>query len=111
MNWSLVMESDDIIKGQRSVKNFNRLTLSTMSLLAILTSVSGLVFWWLRMPRRESALSKTVGAVGLLVACPGLGQSRNLHDDVKQLNFRHKTAHYALAGTVSDAKLKDFGLG
>lgn len=45
----------------------------------------------------------------LLATGSALGQSRDLHSDVDQFNIRHKTDHYALAGTVSNAKLKDFG--
>ena len=36
-------------------------------------------------------------------------QERDLERDLTNLNERHKTAHYVLAGTVSDAKLKDYG--
>ncbi len=37
------------------------------------------------------------------------GQQRDLKSDLSNLNERHKTAHYVLAGTVSDAKLKHYG--
>jgi len=45
----------------------------------------------------------------LFVTCSALGQSRDLHSDVTKFNVRRKTEHYALAGTVSDTKLTEFG--
>jgi len=37
------------------------------------------------------------------------GQTRDLREDLHDLNVRHRTAHYALAGTVSDEQLQEFG--
>jgi hypothetical protein len=36
-------------------------------------------------------------------------QKANLHADIDNLIVRHKTEHYALAGTISDARLLDYG--
>lgn len=38
-----------------------------------------------------------------------IAQTRDLHTDLKDLNVRHTTAHYLLAGTVSDATLQHYG--
>ncbi len=38
-----------------------------------------------------------------------LGQTRELGHDVNKLNIRHHTAHYELAGTVSQEKLLEYG--
>ncbi len=40
---------------------------------------------------------------------PATAQTGDLATDVTQLNIRHKTEHYALAGTASDARLKEYG--
>ena len=44
-----------------------------------------------------------------MILCSVAGQDRDLFSDLKDLNVRHRTAHYALAGTVSEAKLRDYG--
>lgn len=44
-----------------------------------------------------------------IILCSVAGQDRDLHSDLEDLNVRHTTAHYALAGTVSDDKLRDYG--
>jgi len=36
-------------------------------------------------------------------------QDRDLFADLKDLNVRHTTPHYALAGTVTDARLREYG--
>jgi len=46
------------------------------------------------------------------VACLGnisRGQQRDLRHDLQGLHIRHTTAHYAMAGTISDAKLAQYG--
>ena len=43
-----------------------------------------------------------------MILCSTTGQDRDLFSDLKDLNVRHTTAHYALAGTVSDGKLRDY---
>ena len=48
-------------------------------------------------------------AVFAFLSATSPGQQRDLAQDLTNLNERHKTAHYVLAGTVSDAKLKDYG--
>ena len=91
-------------------ENFNHWLLSAMSLLAILTSASGLALWWWRRPcRRRKSIPVVSCIAGLLMTGSAFGQQRDLRSDALKFNMRHKTQHYALAGTVSDAKLKDFG--
>ena len=55
-----------------------------------------------------SRLVTKLAIVGIL-ANSAPAQKRDLESDLSNLNERHKTAHYVLAGTVSDAKLKDYG--
>lgn len=39
----------------------------------------------------------------------GEPQTRNIRDDVARLSIRHRTEHYAISGTVSDARLAEYG--
>ncbi len=45
------------IMDYRNRDNFNHWLLTTMSLLAVLTSASGLVLWWWRLPRRRRSIA------------------------------------------------------
>lgn len=49
-------------------------------------------------------------ALGVVVAAPAVVKSgpRNLGADLQSLNIRLNSEHYALAGTVSDARLNEF---
>jgi len=53
--------------------------------------------------------SAVVATLSAMILCLAPSQGRDLHSDLKGLNVRHTTAHYALAGTVTDAKLRDYG--
>ena len=53
--------------------------------------------------------SAVATAISAMIVCAAAGQDRDLFSDLENLNVRHTTAHYALAGTVSDAKLRDNG--
>ncbi len=55
--------------GQRT--NFNHWLLTTMSVLAITTSASGIVLWWWRVPRLTGRASRRND--GADRACPGAG--------------------------------------
>lgn len=47
---------------------------------------------------------------GMLIAATGAtAQVRDLHDDVAKLDIRERTKHYAIAGTVSDGRLAEYG--
>ena len=45
------------IMDYRDRNDFNHWLLTTMSLLAILTSASGLALWWWRLPKRKASMS------------------------------------------------------
>ncbi|MCH7839625.1 MAG: PepSY domain-containing protein [Planctomycetes bacterium] len=50
------------IMDYRQRENFNHWLLTTMSVLAILTSASGLILWWWRMPFRRRRVSNKVSS-------------------------------------------------
>lgn len=63
---------------------------------------------------------RPLAAAGIVLAAAGLawfwtpperasGQVNELNDKLRELNVRHVTPHYVLAGTVSDARLKEYG--
>ncbi len=47
--------------------------------------------------------------VVLACAVPAAAQRSNLAEKLGELNVRHVTEHYALAGTVGDARLEEYG--
>lgn len=48
-------------------------------------------------------------ALLILLVSPAAGQSGKLGEKLKQLNVRLQTPHYVLAGTVTDARLNEYG--
>jgi len=50
-----------------------------------------------------------VSVVALACVLPAAAQRSNLAEKLAELNVRHVTEHYALAGTVSDARLEEYG--
>ena len=50
-----------------------------------------------------------VAVVALACAVPAAAQRSNLAEKLGELNVRHVTEHYALAGTVNDARLEEYG--
>lgn len=67
---------------------------------------------WNPLAVRSPAISCTVAGSCLIAASApksALAQKANLRADLDNLNVRHQTEHYAMAGTVSDARLQDYG--
>jgi len=50
-----------------------------------------------------------IASISLALALPLYGQRGDLGKRLKELNVRHTTAHYVLAGTVTDARLREYG--
>jgi hypothetical protein len=50
-----------------------------------------------------------VSVVALACAVPATAQRSNLAEKLGELNVRHASEHYALAGTVADARLEEYG--
>lgn len=50
-----------------------------------------------------------IGAVALLMPSSSLAQYGELSEKLKELNVRHETDHYVLAGTVTDNRLEMYG--
>ncbi len=50
-----------------------------------------------------------VSVVALACVAPAAAQRSNLAEKLGELNVRHVTEHYALAGTVADARLEEYG--
>lgn len=60
------------------------------------------------MLRRVQSVASVVAVVGgIITAAPA--QDRDLQSDLQDLNVRQASAHYALAGTVTDEKLEHYG--
>src|SRR5262245_54328641 len=60
--------------------------------------------------QRRLAVACIAPLMPVLVAIvPASAQTGDLASDVTKLNIRQKTDHYALAGTASDARLKEYG--
>ncbi|HUU97319.1 MAG TPA: hypothetical protein VM487_16400 [Phycisphaerae bacterium] len=50
-----------------------------------------------------------LSVVALACAVPAAAQRSDLAEKLAELNVRHVTEHYALAGTVNDARLEEYG--
>ena len=78
---------------------------------SICVSLGGLIHVHLIYPRPPGSLRLRclTGVAVLCAVAVAWSQTRDLRGDLQNLNVRHRTGHYALAGTVSDARLAEYG--
>ena len=60
------------------------------------------------MLHRVQSVASVAAVFGGIIAAAS-AQDRDLQSDLQNLNVRHASAHYALAGTVTDEKLEHYG--